>query len=254
MGVDLDGVLNPHRHHFCALLEKNVGKRLDPDRITVIPLHEDPGLGVSREDEKKVFNDPRYWTEMPCLSDARENLRKLRNMFKLKIHIFTHRQWPSEEIQGTSLYKQWRMHASDMISRSPLSESRLIRGLQRLQRPCYKAIVKDPIGPLAPNPMNVITKSWLLQNDIMYDELTIERGSEDISDPQGQFKNRFYISRKKKFRFFVEDDAEKARKLAYICDTVFLIWHPYNHKAEQPENVVRVQSWEDIFRWVRRLS
>jgi len=59
----------------------------------------------------------------------------------------------------------------------------------------------------------------------------IEQGHEDVADPQGRFRNRFYVARKKGIRFFVEDDLEKAIKLAYICDVVFLLDHPYNRNS-----------------------
>lgn len=90
--------------------------------------------------------------------------------------------------------------------------------------------------------------------EIEYDYITIERGSEDVSDPQGHFRNRFYVSRKKKIRFFVEDDHEKASKLAYICDIVFLIEQPYNESEKIPTNVIRVGSWDEIYRQIRKFS
>jgi len=102
------------------------------------------------------------------------------------------------------------------------------------------------------HPIDMITKCWLQRNGIEYDSLTIERGSEDVVDPQGHFKNRFYIGRKKKIRFFIEDDPEKACKLAYICDIVFLIEHPYNKNESVPSNVVRIKSWEELYRQVRK--
>ena len=55
IGIDIDGVLNDHRQHFCVLLEKNTGKKIDKEKIITIPVHECPGLGVTREDEQKVF-------------------------------------------------------------------------------------------------------------------------------------------------------------------------------------------------------
>jgi len=66
------------------------------------------------------------------------------------------------------------------------------------------------------------------------------------------FRNRFYISRKKKIRFFVEDDADKANKLAYICDIVFLMRQPYDKNQKLPNNVVRVGSWDELYRQVRK--
>jgi len=86
--------------------------------------------------------------------------------------------------------------------------------------------------------------------------LTIERGREDVTDPQGHTKNRFYISRKKKIRFFVEDDPEKASKLGYLCDIVFLLDQPYNKDVDYsfPNNVIRVKTWDEIYRQVRKNS
>ena len=40
---------------------------------------------------------------------------------------------------------------------------------------------------------------------------------------KGKFHNRFYISRKKKIRFFVEDVDEKAIKLAYVIVLLLLM-------------------------------
>ncbi len=46
---------------------------------------------------------------------------------------------------------------------------------------------------------------------------------------------------------------EKAIKLAYICDVVFLLKHRYNMKMKLPNNVVPVSSWEEIYRLIRAL-
>ena len=57
-------------------------------------------------------------------------------------------------------------------------------------------------------------------------------------------------------RFFEEDDAEKASKLAYICDIVFLLEQPYNRNppVSLPDNVIRCQNWDEIYKQVRILS
>jgi uncharacterized HAD superfamily protein len=104
------------------------------------------------------------------------------------------------------------------------------------------------------SPLDAITKCWLERNGFPYDHITLERGSDYLSDPKADVKNRFYISRKKNMRFFVEDDAEKASKLAYVCDIVFLLKQPYNTSKDLPSNVIRVDSWEDLYRSVRRIS
>ena len=51
IGLDIDGVLNEHRPQFCNLLFELTGKKLDPEKIKVIPVHDDPDLGVTRADE-----------------------------------------------------------------------------------------------------------------------------------------------------------------------------------------------------------
>lgn len=266
MGVDIDGVLNKHRHHFCKLLNELVQKQLDPEQITSIPVHENQDLGVSRTDERKVFNDPRYWVEMPCINDAAYNIEKLRNLFKLKIYIFTHRPWPSKEIYGNkNIYKKWMGTASQLLVQFPCATSKLLRilrssknlsrtGISKLVDRFVDTRMETTIRHFALRPIDVITKHWLHSNSIQYDKLVIERGSEDISDPQGEFWNRFYVSRKRKIRFFVEDDHEKASKLAYICDIVFLMKQPYNQGKKLPSNVLLVSSWGEIYRWIRKLS
>lgn len=105
------------------------------------------------------------------------------------------------------------------------------------------------------NPIKDITKLWLRKHGFEYDWLMVEKGSDDVSDPQGHIRNRFYESRRKRIKFFVEDDIRKAVKLAYICDIVFLLDQPYNQCTEGvPNNVIRVKSWDEIYKKVRALS
>lgn len=255
IGVDIDGVLNKHREHFCKLLNEKTGKSLDPESITTIPLHECPDLGVTREDEKQVFNDSRYWIEMPVIEGAQQNLERIRNM-NLRVHLFSHRPWPNtfrmEEKQKKQIHTQWRDGAQKMTQNGSL-----------LQLLFFKFKTTSHL-------IECITRSWLKIHNLPWDELTIERGNENVADPQGQFRNRFYVARKKKLKFFVEDDLEKAIKLSYICDVVFLLEQPYNmntykrcstcqfsckqQEKHVPSNVIRVQSWDDICKSVRRLS
>lgn len=142
IGVDIDGVLNEHRPHFCDLLSTLVHKQLDPDSITKIPVHEEPSLGISRDDEKRVFNDPRYWTEMPCAKSSALSIRKLRNALKLKVHIFTYRPWPSEEIrQKVDSRKEWENAAILVCRKSNFVLPRLLRQL-RSQHRLYGCVEK----------------------------------------------------------------------------------------------------------------
>jgi len=257
MGVDIDGVLNKHRHHFCNLLKENTNISLHPEKITTIPIHDDPSLGVTRENEKQVFNDPRYWTEMPDLDDASYNVRRLRNTFKLKIHIFSHRPWPSPEILNKSEdYSRWKEAAIEILKQNYLSPNP--SWLSKFFLGFYKTLLKTRmeicVWKLGTHPIDIITKCWLKRNKIEYDDLVIEKGSEDVPDPRGEYRNRFNISRGKSIRFFVEDDPQKATKLAYICDVVFLMNHPYNKHVILPKNIIRVKSWNEIYQWIKKLS
>jgi uncharacterized HAD superfamily protein len=98
-----------------------------------------------------------------------------------------------------------------------------------------------------------ITKAWLNEHGFQYDKIMIEKGSEDAADPSSHIINRFYACRMKKVKYFVEDDLVKAKKLAFICDVVFLFDHPYNQADQLPANVIRVQSWDEILRYMREI-
>jgi len=240
IGVDIDGVLNKHREHFCKLLEKNTGKKIKPEQITTIPVHEDKSLVVTREDEKEVFNDPNYWINMPAIDDASNFLRDLRNSFKLKTFVFSHRPWPNTigmaDGDSEKIKNKWKSSLEQFERETNLGKFHWIKTL-------YKGYIIQ------------ITELWLGKNKFEYDKLIREKGNKDVADPRGLFRNRFYISRKKKIRFFVEDVLEKAIKLAFICDTVFLIDQPYNQSSaiEPPGNIIRVKSWEEIYKNIRKL-
>jgi hypothetical protein len=254
LGVDIDGVLNCHGEHFCKLLWENCHIRLKPNAIKVIPVHENPRLGISRANEKQVFNDPRYWTDMPALPTASEELGRMQNAFRLKTYIFTYRPWPAQV--DKEAYRAWIKAANDMLSKYPYSPPRLsrLRCLRGVFRFVTRVRLEHGKWRLGLSPLEVITRCWLEKNVFRYDHITIEPGSDYLSDPKAEVKNRFYISRKKKIRFFVEDDSDKASKLAYVCDIVFLLKQPYNTSRDLPNNVIRVDSWEDLYRSVRGLS
>jgi uncharacterized HAD superfamily protein len=253
IGVDIDGVLNEHRTHFCNALKRHTGRVLDPDAIKQIPLHECPDVGVTREGEELVFNDPRYWTEMIPLGGAAENLGRIRNAFKLKVWIFTSRPWPNvaamRQNDVSQVEQQWADAALTLLEgtgdwRWPAWALRL-SWLPEVIRSWLRARL-----------MKSVTRAWLSRHRFCYEKLFVEKGSDDVSDPQGHFHNRFYLSRKHKIRFFAEDDREKASKLAHICDVVLLLDQPYNQEdaTPLPGNVVRVHSWDEIYRKIRAMS
>jgi uncharacterized HAD superfamily protein len=260
LGVDIDGVLNQHRKQFCRLLQLNTGKELGEGQITVIPIHDSSALGITRDDEKLVFNDPNYWTEMCSVEGAADILNRLRSSMRLKIHIFTHRPWPvtvglpraerkrTERIWANAsrtythqVYRDrpwWRRLLSWFRSIGQMSPYRILRLTTVFQKQDW---------------VDRITKAWLNEHGFQYDKIMIEKGSEDAADPSSHIINRFYACRMKKVKYFVEDDLVKAKKLAFICDVVFLFDHPYNQADQLPANVIRVQSWDEILRYMREI-
>lgn len=291
LGVDIDGVVNAHRDHFCKSLREKTGKNQDPSQITTVPLHDCLLLDVYREEEKLVFNNPRYWIDMPAIDMVKLNFDRLRGL-KVKMHIFSHRPWPdthgaSEDVRKTT-HVNWKEAARKLLRETSKGDPfkygiywiRLKIGIPEIDP--WKALwfdlprnaiffwqrVRDRLGM---RPIEIITRWWLYRHELDYRNLTIERGNENVADPQGHFRNRFQISRRKIIRYFVEDELEKAQKLSYICDAVFLVEHPYNIgyekkcescrydcKREQIDlsstNIKPVKSWDEIYKSIRRLS
>ena len=249
IGVDIDGVLNKHREKFCELLKKNTGKDLLPENIKIIPVHDNPELNISREDEKKVFNDPEYWIDMPKIDNAIDILNKIKNIFHLKVLIFTYRDWPQLKNEEDYIKNNWEKTICSYYNHLGLNN--LIKRIEILDFYIFKKNIDK------------ITRLWLFENGIKFPhsfkkhnndvKLIIEKGNEEIKEPSQMFKNRFCISSKNNIKFFVEDDLRKAIKLSYICDFIFLLDHPYNQEKSIPNNVFRVKSWEEIYRKIREL-
>jgi uncharacterized HAD superfamily protein len=224
IGVDIDGVLNKHREHFCRLLQDFREKTINSAQITFIPVHQCPGLGVTEAEEHAVLNHPLYWTGLPPVEGAAKFLAKLKNTFGYTIVIFTHRPWPEPKDY-------------------PQGEEERYRNLWSYQRAWH---------PLAFDLIRALTKAWLGQHGIPYNRLVIERGNVHTTDRRIRVNNRFTISEREEIRLFVEDDLFKARKLAHICEVVFLLDQPYNQANDLPKNVVRVQLWEQIYEFIRQ--
>lgn len=234
IGVDIDGVLNRHREQFCKILKEKTGRHINPDEITHIPVHES-NLNISREDEKSVFNDPQYWADMPIEENSPANLRKLKRELFYKVLLFTNRPWPMtfdlDAQQKKAVEETWK------------------RALEGNNSSSSNKII------------DTLTNVWLAKHNFEYDQLVIEKKGEEPTKflahfiAKRNFHDRFSQSIRNSVKYFVEDDLEKAEKLAYICDVVFLIDHPYN-KADRklPGNIIRVHSWNEIYRHIRRFS
>ena len=256
LGIDIDGVLNLHREHFCKILASETGIQIGASAIKLLPVHENEDLGVkvTRNDERCVFNKPAYWVEMPVMPGAADAIKSIRNSLSLPIHIFTHRPWFDIGTSSAVDQKLWRsaaLHMGELVD-AKVCERAWVWAMTALN---YRSSLK------------YITRYWLKSVDIPFDSLLVERGNENVAYSRGRYINRFSYAKRKKIRFFVEDDWIKAVKLAYICDVVFLIDHPYNRTeaggskkhhdktvlAELPANVVRVTSWSEIKKFVNQL-
>jgi uncharacterized HAD superfamily protein len=252
IGIDIDGVLNKHREKFCEMAAAKLGKGIRPEDIKVLPVHENAHLAdqITRADERRIFNDPDYWTSMPELEGAADVIRSIKTAFLLPVHIFTHRPWPDVRASGSDdkkLQRSWRSAARAMAA-------------QANARPFVRLWVCLVTGLNHRVSIRYISRYWLRSRGIAFDSLLVERGNENIVYARGRYENRFNYARRKRIRFFVEDDWIKAIKLSYVCDVVFLMDHPYNQAAEGdpskhadasiigklPANVVRVKSWLEL--------
>lgn len=226
LGVDMDGVLNEHRSHFCALLLSQVQRQLRPAEITHIPVHTIPGGSVTRADEEAVFNWPAYWTEMPPVDGAARVIADLRRNFGYKVWVFTKRPWP------------WP-------SGFPPNDQQRYENAWREHSRWYSFSRWGSIRR--------ISREWLQRNDFKVDKLVVEAGSGDAR-LSSRKRSRFAFAQQGKVRVFVEDDLKNALRLADMCDAVLLYGHPYNQATQLPKNVVRVNSWQEIGDFLCRIG
>jgi uncharacterized HAD superfamily protein len=250
IGVDVDGVLNDHRTQFATFLHQRCGKTIDPDAITRIPVHEIPGTQVTEADEHAIFNAVEYWDRMPpCQPEAAGPLKKIRNALGFRVWIFTHRPWPdSTNTPANKASEYW----GAWVDKSLWPSKGLLMLFERTNR--WLADRQLPTF-WADSPIRSVTQRWLRLSGIPFDKLVVERGNTNTPDPRTHTRNRFVMTRDYRVRVFVEDDLSKARKLANICEVVFLIDHPYNQcePSSLPSNILRVKSWQQIYQSVRTL-
>lgn len=222
IGIDIDGVLNNHRSHFCKFLNDIKQKEIQPETITRLPIHQCETLSIKVDelDAHAVFNNPDYWIKMPVLDRCSDVIKELKNEFNYKIKIFTYRSWPIEKTfpKNYSLRYQigWQKFNSWWGGKNW--------------------------------PIKRITEDWLKSNDILYDSLTIENSLKYTPNPKSFQKNRFQSARKGEFKIFIEDQIENAIRLSQFCDYVFLLDYPYNNMDEETniKNIIRVKNWDEI--------
>ena len=256
IGIDIDGVLNRQRETFCTVLWEKTGKTLWAKDIFKIPVHL-MKTGISRTDESLVFNDLTYWKRnVICQSNVGFIIEELKNRFGYKIKIFTYRPWPElaflpKELHESTLNEWWAI--SSKFKKFP----------KLIQK--SKVFYKYYNQTLKFHSITKITKKWLKDNGIPYNNLLVEKAGIDVESvkfnlfriPKSNYQNRFYYSRKESYRYFVEDDLKNAIKLAANCEYVFLMDHPYNQFLEGenfPPNIIRVCDWNEIKEHIRDLG
>jgi uncharacterized HAD superfamily protein len=209
------------------------------------------------------------------MDQAEKNLRRLRNDLNLKIYIFSYRPWPVPVETGTNDsnfdLKAWEHELHKIRDKTKMSansiyiknhENKLVSlrsslaALPHSIRDHWLAASRSIFVWLPwAHIIDRITHVWLYKHKLEYDRLIIEKGHTNLASPNALFVNRFNMARYYNLRFFVEDDLEKAVKMAYICDVVFLVDHPYNQQvAPLPKNIQRVTTWDEIYNEVKKLS
>lgn len=267
IGVDIDGVLNDHRRHFCRVLQRETGKEVDPNSITRIPVHEcrdlvdvnGDSLDVTLDDEMLVFNCVDYWSDMPPVPDASRTLREFKETLHYKVMVFTHRPWPNpadyhnacknnavwttqEKCDKRKAFRTDWENSAYLSSTSPAFDTdlKILRRFEERFLEWRRAAAQRKL-----------TRTWLNTHELAGDRLYIERGNVHVPDPRSRNRNRFTISQKKQIRVFIEDDLRKALKLSSVCEFVYLISHPYNVHEDLPSNVFRCDSLKDVMRHIR---
>ena len=270
-GVDIDGVLNNQTSHFVEWLRNMTGMQINSEDIKEIPVSLNGTLGVSDSDEKLVFNSREYWETLPVKLDAAKRINDFQKRFGYNVFFFSYRAWPQYGNDEMAIRQR-------IIEKgyTPLNDNEIFSITSKwLQSVGIEAMIVDGFISNIKYRYNRLFKG--------VKKVVIEMGNPFISDNRywNRFQkairnnNRFQGANLKGFRFFIEDTAENAIKLSVLCDYVFMFDEPYNKeiKTEEsnaadidslgrkfkkgytfPKNVIRVSSWDDIYRHLKYLS
>jgi len=265
IGIDIDGVLNKHRNTFCKIHFDNLhqiygdnipaNKKLTPKEIKKIPVSRIKGKKIDRNDEFDVFNNPKYWEEQEIIDEnVGSIISELKNVYGFKIIIHSYRPWPE-------------YHYGKILKRENINQ---LWGIKEIK------LFKKNFIIFRKKKLVKITKKWLKKNNIPVSKkwfgikkrIYIEKTGIDSSKRSftiwglflnisvGNFKNRFYYTLKRPYRYFIEDDIDNAIKLANNCEYVFLLDQPYNKRknSKLPDNIIRVKTWNEIKYKIKELG
>ena len=241
IGIDIDGVLNEHEQHFCKVYNENNEISITSDEITKMPVNECIP-SVTKSSERKVFLEKSYWQEMPVKENASNTIDELITKLGYKINIFTWREWGFNNLWAIKFLN-----------------ANFVNKIRYFLPYYYYEIFKKG------RKFNIrkITRDWLNNNNIKFHKLTFEQGNlhHQVSSKKYKYKNRFYLSKERKIKFFVEDNPEKAFVLSNICNIVFLMNHKYNEHSynetipkDLPHNIIRVDDWISIYNHLNKIG
>lgn len=91
-----------------------------------------------------------------------------------------------------------------------------------------------------------VTRNWLEQHDITYDELILN------ATPNMHHFSKLGVCMQQGVNLMIEDHHDLARELSQFMPVV-LFDYPYNRKVES-ENIIRVTNWIEAEKWVERLT
>lgn len=252
IGIDIDGVLNNQTKHFVDYLKKITGKHIEADDIKEIPVHLNETLGVSSLDERCVFNTKEYWENLSIRPNTALRVNEFQKRFGYSILFFSYRDWPQYS------NNQEKTKIDDIIRKAgftPLKKDEII-SITR------KWLEKNNIEVIYSKGLINVLKNQLSSLFFFNKILTIEMGNPYITDTRFLNKmkkairnnNRFQGASLKGFKFFIDDTPENALKLSGLCDYVFLFDEPYNQNIQLPKNIIRVKSWDEIYKNLKRLG
>lgn len=136
-------------------------------------------------------------------------------MMKLKVYVFTYRPSPTlDTVENKEAFRVWQdaaLKAYKNLNGTTKKILELTHDNHRINK--YFTAITDKtvllriklqddrfIGRLlGMHPVDIVTKEWLQKNNIEYNKLTIEKGSEDVADPRGTLEIVSELANRKKF-------------------------------------------------------
>ncbi|ADQ78733.1 hypothetical protein Palpr_0575 [Paludibacter propionicigenes WB4] len=258
IGIDIDGVLNNQTEHFISWIKTLTGKDIEANAIKEIPVSLNLGIGISDLEERLVFNTKEYWESLIIKDNAAKRINDLQKRFGYKIKFFSYRDWPQYGSDETYIKKIIIEKGFTPLNKKEISHitSKWINNAFNTSKPLVK---ENIIVYYSKSVYYCLQKIFFSSKK----KVLIEKGNPYISDRRFMRhnryaiinKNRFQYANNKGFKFFVEDTPENAIKLSGLCDYIFMFDQPYNQKEyyDFPKNVIRVKTWDDIYKQLKTL-